>query len=77
VPHSQACWRSRAEHNDRLEGIDTSRVAFLGWSMGGYGALRLGAILGPTRAAAICAVSAALWTSYSDVEAGAFDSADD
>jgi S-formylglutathione hydrolase FrmB len=59
------------------QGIDTSRVAFLGWSMGGYGALRLGAILGPTRTAAICAVSPALWTSYSDVEPGAFDSADD
>src|SRR5262245_203665 len=58
-------------------GIDTSRVALLGWSMGGYGALRLGAILGPARTAAICAVSPALWTSYSAVEPGAFDSADD
>jgi enterochelin esterase-like enzyme len=59
------------------EGLDTERVAFLGWSMGGYGALRLGAILGPARTAAICAVSPALWTSYSDVEAGAFDGYDD
>jgi enterochelin esterase-like enzyme len=58
-------------------GVDTSRVALLGWSMGGYGALRLGALLGPVRTAAICAVSPALWTSYSDVESGAFDSYDD
>ena len=27
-------------------GFDTSRVGFMGWSMGGYGALRLGAKLG-------------------------------
>ena len=45
------------------QGLDTSRVAFLGWSMGGYGALLLGARLGPARTAAICAVSPALWTS--------------
>ncbi|EUA69064.1 putative esterase [Mycobacterium xenopi 4042] len=44
--------------------MDTSRVAFLGWSMGGYGALLLGARLGPARTAGICAVSPALWTSY-------------
>jgi enterochelin esterase-like enzyme len=59
------------------EGLDTSRVAFLGWSMGGYGALRLGALLGPARTAAICAVSPALWTSYAAAEPGAFDSAED
>ena len=40
-----------------------SRVGFLGWSMGGYGALLLGARLGPARTAAICAVSPALWLS--------------
>jgi S-formylglutathione hydrolase FrmB len=59
------------------QGLDTSRVAFLGWSMGGYGALLLGARLGPARTAGICAVSPALWTSYQASDPGAFDSAND
>jgi pimeloyl-ACP methyl ester carboxylesterase len=59
------------------QGLDTSRVGFLGWSMGGYGALLLGARLGPGRTAAICAVSPALWMSYGATAPGAFDSADD
>lgn len=59
------------------QGLDTSRVAFLGWSMGGYGALLLGARLGPARTSAICAVSPALWMSYGATAPGAFDSADD
>jgi S-formylglutathione hydrolase FrmB len=59
------------------QGLDTSRVGFLGWSMGGYGALLLGARLGPARTAAICAVSPALWTSSGGTAPGAFDGADD
>lgn len=59
------------------EGLDTSRVGFLGWSMGGYGALLLGARLGPARTAAICAVSPALWTSAGAAAPGAFDGAGD
>ena len=59
------------------QGLDTSRVAFLGWSMGGYGALLLGARLGPARTAAICAVSPALWLSSGAVAPGAFDGPDD
>jgi len=59
------------------EGLDTSRVAFLGWSMGGYGALLLGARLGPARTAAIAAVSPALWMSYGATAPGAFDSGED
>ena len=43
-------------------GLDTHRVAFMGWSMGGYGALLLGNRLGAERTAAICAVSPALFS---------------
>jgi enterochelin esterase-like enzyme len=58
-------------------GFDTSRVGFMGWSMGGYGALHLGAKLGPSRTAGICAISPALFTSFADTTPGAFDSSDD
>ncbi len=58
-------------------GIDTSRVAFMGWSMGGYGALLLGSRLGPTRTAGICAISPALYTSFTGSAPGAFDSYED
>ena len=58
-------------------GLDTSRVGFLGWSMGGYGALLLGGRLGAGRTAAICAVSPALWTSAGAAAPGAFDGSDD
>jgi S-formylglutathione hydrolase FrmB len=58
-------------------GLDTSRVGFIGWSMGGYGALRLGAWLGAARCAGICAVSPALYQSYTASTLGAFDSYDD
>jgi S-formylglutathione hydrolase FrmB len=59
------------------QGLDTSRVAFLGWSMGGYGALLLGGRLGPARTAAIVAVSPALWLSSGATAPGAFDGPDD
>ncbi|MET0700535.1 MAG: alpha/beta fold hydrolase [Mycobacterium sp.] len=59
------------------QGLDISRVAFLGWSMGGYGALLLGARLGPARTAAITAVSPALWLSSGATAPGAFDGSDD
>ncbi|KAA1252105.1 esterase family protein [Mycobacterium simiae] len=58
-------------------GMDISRVGFLGWSMGGYGALLLGARLGPARTAGICAISPALYTSFTGSAPGAFDSYDD
>jgi S-formylglutathione hydrolase FrmB len=58
-------------------GMDTTRVGFLGWSMGGYGALHLGARLGASRTAGICAISPALFTSFTGSTPGSFDGYDD
>ncbi|QKE85993.1 alpha/beta hydrolase [Arthrobacter sp. NEB 688] len=55
----------------------TDRVAFLGWSMGGYGSLLLAAALGPERVAAVAPLSAALWTSPGASAPGAFDDRED
>jgi enterochelin esterase-like enzyme len=59
------------------KGLDITRIGFIGWSMGGYGALLLGGQLGPARTAGICAVSPALYQSYTASTIGAFDSYDD
>ena len=49
------------------------KVAFLGWSMGGYGSLLLASELGPDRVFAVVAESAALWTDAGLSAPGAFD----
>lgn len=59
------------------KGLDTTRVGFMGWSMGAYGALLLGSQLGPARTAGICAISPAIYMTYFGAPAGAFDSVDD
>jgi enterochelin esterase-like enzyme len=53
------------------------KVAFLGWSMGGYGSLLLASQLGPERVGAVVAESAALWTSPGGSAPGAFDDRED
>jgi predicted esterase len=53
------------------------RVALLGWSMGGYGALLLAERLGAGRVAALGAMSPALFRSFADTVPGAFDDAAD
>lgn len=53
------------------------RVAAVGWSMGGYGALLLGQTLGADRVAAVGAMSPAIWHRFADTRPGAFDDAAD
>jgi pimeloyl-ACP methyl ester carboxylesterase len=60
----------------RLTGY-RGRVAFLGWSMGGYGSLLLASQLGPEVVGAVVAESAALWTAPGASASGAFDDRED
>ncbi len=53
-------------------GCNMSKIAFFGWSMGGFGALRLGQI-SPIPVAAVATSSAALWPRAADTPDGAFD----
>jgi S-formylglutathione hydrolase FrmB len=57
-------------------GYTTSINAFLGWSMGGYGALRLGAIRGAATIAVV-ASSPALWSDPDDASSSGFADADE
>lgn len=54
-------------------GLDTSRIGLLGWSMGGFGALWLGGVLGRNRVAAVAAESPAIWHRAGQSAPGAFD----
>ena len=53
-------------------GYRTDAVGLLGWSMGGYGALRLAAVLGPDQVPAIVAASPALWTDPDEASPAGF-----
>ncbi len=87
---SGSYWHRRASREDpqrmlageflpllAVRGLRTGRVGLLGWSMGGYGALLAAASWGPGRVAAVAASSPALWRSFEDAAAGAFDGAED
>ncbi len=53
-------------------GLRIRHLAFQGWSMGGYGALRLAGILGAPRVRAAAALSPALWTDPADASSSGF-----
>ncbi|UZF55545.1 alpha/beta hydrolase [Gordonia polyisoprenivorans] len=53
--------------------VSTDRIGLYGWSMGGYGALRIGATLGAPRVAAIAVSSPALWADPRTFPPRAFD----
>ena len=57
--------------------LETERIGLMGWSMGGYGALRLAALLGPQRVAAVVAVSPAIWSDADDASRSGFADAEE
>lgn len=58
-------------------GLDTRRIGLLGWSMGGYGALRLGGVLGPERVVAVSVAAPAIWTDPEDASTSGFASTEE
>ncbi|WGL50960.1 alpha/beta hydrolase-fold protein [Nocardioides sp. BP30] len=59
-----------AEHD-----VETRTLGFHGWSMGGYGALRLAGLLGSRRVRGVAVASPALWVDASGVSPAGFSSA--
>ncbi|QKT06223.1 alpha/beta hydrolase [Gordonia sp. X0973] len=57
--------------------LSTERIGFYGWSMGGYGALRLASLVGAPRVAAVSVSSPALWANPQMFPPRAFDSFED
>lgn len=54
-------------------GLDTSKPALFGWSMGGYGALHLGGLLGAAQVSSVVAESPAIWHTAAEAAHSAFD----
>src|SRR5690242_17888319 len=61
----------------RDHGLRTNRIALLGYSMGGYGALYLSGVLGRQRVLGAVAESPAIWPAPAESADGAFDDAED
>ncbi len=51
-------------------GLRTDQIGLMGWSMGGYGALRLGGLLGPERITSVCAAGPALRENLDEAPSG-------
>lgn len=56
-----------------LRAAPSDRIGLIGWSMGGYGALRLAGLLGPGRVAGVVASSPAIWSDAGDASRSGFD----
>jgi pimeloyl-ACP methyl ester carboxylesterase len=59
------------------QGRSTDRVGFLGWSMGGYGALRLAGLRGADATSAVVACSPAIWTDSDEASPKGFTDAEE
>ncbi len=60
-----------------LRAAPSDRVGLLGWSMGGYGALRLGGLLGASRVSAVAVAGPALWSDADEASTSGFVDADE
>ncbi|MDO9454489.1 esterase family protein [Nocardioides sp.] len=60
-----------------LRATPTDRIGLIGWSMGGYGALRLAGLLGSERVAAVAVAGPALWSDADEASRSGFDDADE
>jgi pimeloyl-ACP methyl ester carboxylesterase len=58
-------------------GYDTTTIGLLGWSMGGYGALRLAGLRGRDATRAVVASSPALWSDADDASSTGFSDAEE
>jgi enterochelin esterase-like enzyme len=56
----------------KQRGLDVARIGLIGWSMGGYGALRLAGLRGPDHTAAVVASSPALWSDPGEASSSGF-----
>ncbi|MGY2703060.1 alpha/beta hydrolase [Nocardioides sp. HB32] len=61
----------------RGHGVRTDRIGLIGWSMGGYGALRLAGDLGKQRVAAVVAASPAIWSDAGSASKSGFVDAEE
>ena len=59
------------------KGLETARVGWLGWSMGGYGALRLAGLRGAGATSAVAVASPALWSDPGEASPEGFGDAAD
>lgn len=58
----------------RFAGLDTGTLGLIGWSMGGYGVLRLAPLFGADRVRAVVAASPAIWSDAAEASSSGFDS---
>jgi enterochelin esterase-like enzyme len=65
------------QRDQRFVGLDTERLGLIGWSMGGYGALRLAPQFGADRVRAVAAASPAIWSDPGEASPSGFSDEDE
>jgi enterochelin esterase-like enzyme len=87
---ASTCWHKRADGDDpagmildeflpllKARGLNTDKVGFWGQSLGGYGAVHIAMLAGPSQAAVTVGSSPALWRTFKETAYGTYDNAAD